>query len=72
VRKLKRIPERRCVVCNTVRSKNELLRIVKNKKYYICTTRFSDYQTKAVTRSIEQNSSRASNNQGLKPWGFKK
>jgi len=48
------------------------LRIVKNKKYYICTTRFSDYQTKAVTRSIEQNSSRASNNQGLKPWGFKK
>jgi len=29
---LKRIPERRCVVCNTVRSKNELLRIVKNKE----------------------------------------
>ena len=47
-------------------------RIVKNKKYYICTTRFSDYQTKAVNLSIEQNSSRASNNQGLKPWGFKK
>ncbi|MCI8964755.1 MAG: YlxR family protein [Clostridia bacterium] len=32
MRKLKRIPERRCVVCNTVRSKNELLRIVKNKE----------------------------------------
>ena len=44
-------------------------RIYKGKKYYISTTRFSEYQKKAVVYSQEQNASRASNNGGLKPWG---
>ena len=30
--KVKKIPERRCIVCNTSKNKNELLRIVKNKE----------------------------------------
>lgn len=46
-------------------------RIVKRKTYYVSTTRFSEYQKKAITYSREQNASRASNNQGIKPWGFK-
>ena len=29
---MKKIPERRCIVCNTSKNKNELLRIVKNKE----------------------------------------
>lgn len=29
---MKKIPERRCIACNTSRPKNELLRIVKNKE----------------------------------------
>lgn len=44
-------------------------RSYKGKNYYISTTRFSEYQKKAVTCSREQNASRASNNGGLKPWG---
>ena len=47
------------------------LRFVKNKKYYISTTRFSEYQKKAISYSREQNATRASNNQGIKPWSFK-
>ena len=44
---------------------------VKSKLYYISTTRFSEYQRDAVTYSREQNASRATNNQGIKPWGIK-
>lgn len=29
---MKKVPERRCVACNTSKPKNELLRIVKNKE----------------------------------------
>ena len=29
---MKKIPERRCIACNTSKPKNELLRIVKNKE----------------------------------------
>ncbi|MCM1295946.1 MAG: adenylate/guanylate cyclase domain-containing protein [Muribaculaceae bacterium] len=44
-------------------------REVNNKRYYISTTRLSAYQKKKQVESLEQNSMRAHNNQGLKPWG---